>query len=179
MKSVITVLIFFAFATISFAQPRVEQGGSNPPRLPQTEGEGWYKQNSGNNHYLFQIQFTSKDTGYLSGNGSGVPFYLRTTNGGNVWSSFGPPNSGGYFLFLTSKIGWLNGNVNKKLYYTENGGETWEERNAPIGKFKFFNKDIGWSVGGENWCKTTDGGRKWRELGPGFGNGDLNDLCIF
>ena len=183
MKILFTSILCVLFmAAASYSQPHVEQGG-NPPRLPQAEGEGWYKQNSGTAFFLTHIQFTSRDTGYVSGGGADssgnpIPIFYRTTNGGSTWLSFGLANFGGRFFFLNHDVGWVFGLPNN-LYYTENAGETWEERAVPRGKFKFFNKDTGWSVGGENWNKTTNGGKSWSLLGPGLGNGELNDLCVF
>ncbi len=169
--------ILFVFISVLLLDlAHVRQAVSQETKL------GWYQQSAGVSHTLGNVQFTSRDTGYTAG---GDHFY-RTTNGGETWMPFGPPDVGtgwGHFFFLNSGIGWVNGLT--VLYYTEDAGETWTERALPSSarRINFVNKDTGWGIGGRGggtgWCRTYDGGKTWYNAGVGPGNGAIFDLVVF
>src|SRR5262245_13491318 len=82
MKTLLAILSVTIFAITSFAQG------------------GWEQQQSNNPYDLFYVQFTSKDTGYISGiDYDGNGYLYRTTDQGNTWLPFGPPGAGGDFFF--------------------------------------------------------------------------------
>jgi photosystem II stability/assembly factor-like uncharacterized protein len=164
------VFVFALAMSFSFAQQH-----------PQEGQQGWYKQESGNTDYLFQVQFTSRDTGYVTGSyekgGDVFGSFYRTTNGGDSWQLFGPPDLGGFFFLLGKNIGWANGK--NGLFRTEDGGKTWTIGDRPDGtRIKFANKDTGWGVSGTSWSRTYDGGKKWLNAGTG-GDGSIYDLTVF
>lgn len=156
MKSVITVLAFLAFISSSFAQPRIEQGGTNPPRLPQTEGEGWYKQRDGGTDGILNVCFINRDTGWAG--------TLWTTNGGKTWATYQDDR---YVIkFIDSKRGWSYGKtIPNGIARTTDGGETWVE--SPTGRtdkrdaIYFYDSLRGYTSFNEEISRTTNGGKSW------------------
>jgi photosystem II stability/assembly factor-like uncharacterized protein len=114
-----------------------------------------------------QVQFVDENNGWAlihnfsSGNGS----CLRTTDGGNNWSTIG---TAGIFYFVDVNNGWAIGSPN--IYHTTNGGTDWSVQytDATPGGFKtiqFTDLDNGWIVGDSSKIlKTTNGGSNWMQI---------------
>lgn len=87
-------------------------------------GENWSRINLSYNPTLFRIQFTSINTGYISGDN----VLLKTTNSGTNWftlpfHSTGSPNFLYALHFLNNNTGYIS-NMGV-LQKTTNGGSTW------------------------------------------------------
>jgi photosystem II stability/assembly factor-like uncharacterized protein len=154
---------------------------------PQEGQSGWYQQESGNTNELFQVQFTSVDTGYIAGSsedsiGNVTGYLYRTINGGSTWNLFGPPDCGGYLFFLNKQVGWVErhkDHLGIGYYYTEDAGATWTPIGGrTVGRFKFFNKDTGYGVGDFTVARTFDGGKSWGTYDAGK-QANLWDLALF
>ncbi len=172
MKSVITVLAFFAFISSSFAQPHVEQGGTNPP-TPQEPPNGWYKQTSGTNQWLPKIFFINKDTGWVGG-----PEGLYwTTNGGSIWQllttkAVTDPH------FIDGKNGWgITGN--KTVGRSADGGKTWNDKNVGIvggpgiTTIEIFGIDTVYGLLSRHFVRSEDGGETWTDQGINLTSNDM------
>lgn len=131
-------------------------------------GQTWKKQNSGTSETLHSVFFTNIQTGWAVGYG----VRLKTTNGGQTWSvesvNFGVyPYVTPYNLldiyFIDSQIGWIATGFGGKLFFTLNGGGSWQFRdvNTDAEKVFFTNPQEGWFVGSEGIFKTSDGGLTW------------------
>jgi photosystem II stability/assembly factor-like uncharacterized protein len=107
---------------------------------------------------------------------------LRTTGGGSSWADFPLPLSTEEAAsiaaatpeFLDAQTGWiavkLQSGINfslGRLFATQDGGQTWQERSLPLGgPVKFIDKDTGWVAGGpgrDRLFHTRDGGQTWEE----------------
>ncbi len=99
---------------------------------------------------------------------------FKTNDGGNTWVEITvPPGQIIYAHFLTAAKGWLiikNDDQNGVVYYTSNGGITWDQKNDPLVtpfygyKFRFVNDSTGYSLAGYFVYKTTDSGKVWQPL---------------
>lgn len=156
MKSVITALAIFVFVSISLAQPHIEQGGTTPPRLPQAEGDGWYKQYDGGTDGILNVCFINRDTGWAG--------TLWTTNGGKTWATYQDDR---YVIqFVDNKHGWSYGKtISNGIARTTDGGKTWEE--SPTGREDgrdaiFFCDSLhGYTSFYEEISRTRNGGKTW------------------
>lgn len=116
---------------------------------------------------------------------------LKSVDGGATWQQVtGPAGTIKYADFISANKGWLNVITDKSgsIYYTANGGITWELKNDPDfsplyrGKMKFLNDNTGYAINGLfDVYKTTDSGRIWEPLPRdnnfeyfGFGHNDLH-----
>jgi photosystem II stability/assembly factor-like uncharacterized protein len=104
----------------------------------------------------------------------------RSGDGGALWQvevlpepsgSSGPPTQA-YLTVLNEDTAWLalrlaSGSAFSpgRLYFSEDGGRSWEERSLPIGApVTFQDADRGWVAGGPSGDRlyaTRDGGRTW------------------
>jgi photosystem II stability/assembly factor-like uncharacterized protein len=161
--------------SISFAQPHVEQGGTNPP-TPQEPPNGWYKQTSGATQWLPRIFFLDKDTGWTGG-----PDGLYwTTNGGDVWEllttkAVVDPH------FIDGKNGWgITGS--KTVGKSTDGGKTWEDKNVGIvgglglSAIEIFGMDTVYGLLSTNFVRSIDGGQTWTDLGINLTSNDMDFL---
>ncbi|HEX6430494.1 MAG TPA: IPT/TIG domain-containing protein, partial [Niastella sp.] len=100
---------------------------------------------------------------------------FKTNNGGSTWIEVTvPPGQIVYTHFLTAVKGWLimkNDDQLGVVYYTSNGGITWEQKNDPkvtpfySSKFRFVNDSTGYGIAGLfSVYKTTDSGKVWQQL---------------
>ncbi len=160
MKSVITVLAFLACISSSFAQSHTEQGGTNPPRLPQAEGEGWYKQNTDVTGLLNNVFFKNRDTGYAN---AGTTFTIFTTNGGSTWQTYSDKiavrafiGSFGYAKTTLKGDGWVA--------ITTDNGDTWIDYNTGFDEahnLYFSSPSRGFCYVSHLIGRTSDGGKTW------------------
>ena len=135
------------------------------------------------------FHFQDKLTGWtlgrvMDGNQTPSLMLLRTTDGGESWLSSTIPLSPelasqsemGYFNFISSTTGWLTVRFQSssafsvgKLFFTRDGGDTWQELNIPIGDPVYFiNNQVGWTsggAGGDEFYITRDGGLSWEPAG--------------
>ena len=101
---------------------------------------------------------------------------VKTTNGGSSWQTVTTPGNMIYSsFFLTSQKGWLslltNNNDSALIYYTSNGGFTWEKKNnaganpALFKHMKFVDDNTGYGLPGlYDVYKTVDAGKTWEPL---------------
>ena len=162
MKSVITVLAFLVLVNISFAQPHVEQGGTNPPRIPQEGKNGWYRQQTGTHDDMMNLSVVNKDTLFVSGGGS----LLYTHTGGNVWLPTINPRVAGMHFF-DSKTGFVGSPSQPNINKTTDGGKSWivyDTHIQGINGVLFKGRDTGFAYNGFNLSRTTDGGDTWSHI---------------
>ena len=120
---------------------------------------------------MYSVYFKDSDTGWSVG---GYEHYLgnhgiilRTTDGGNNWTSQSPSDAGQLYsiYFIDSNTGWTVGDYGTILK-TSDGGDNWISQNYdPTNVFSsvyFIDSNTGWVVGyGGKILKTTDGGNNW------------------
>ncbi len=160
-------------------------------------GESWELQTTGNNQRVYDVFFIDENLGWaVEWKADEPPFgtyILRTTDGGKNWSSdfYRSPNVFLYTIyFLDSLYGFVGGGPSE-LAYTDDGGENWYAVTIidtagyayfPVHKFKFYNDQYGYAVGGNIdiigviW-KTEDSGQTWMPYG--IGPDPIYDIEIF
>jgi hypothetical protein len=107
---------------------------------------------------------------------------LRTQDGGASWEALPLPVltseealtiEAVYLDFIDDKTGWMAAKLQSgssfsrgRLWATQDGGSTWEERSLPLGEaVKFLDAERGWVAGGpagDQLYRTVDGGRTWQ-----------------
>ena len=138
-----------------------------------------------------RIQFVDENNGWVliytfsTGNAK----FLRTTDGGNNWSSF---NGAGIFYFVDANNGWsffgsgTNGNNPPyKILHTTNGGTDWQLQNTDstaggYNAMQFTDINNGWIVGDSGKIlKTTDGGGNWTQVTNTGIDPNSRSKCVF
>jgi len=131
---------------------------------------------------ILDVEFLNDDMGWLVIQSAEVSpdgnlTILQTWDGGFTWKSstysLGDPRiSTAHLNFIDSQTGWLvvklptssNFSIGR-LFATQDGGQTWEERTIPIGEqIRFIDGQHGWVAGGPSGDQlfyTQDGGRTW------------------
>jgi photosystem II stability/assembly factor-like uncharacterized protein len=124
--------------------------------------------------WLVQRTIESDQTGELG--------LLRTQDGGATWEALpSPVSTSGEALtigaaqldFLDADTGWLAVKLQTgssfslgRLWATQDGGRTWQERSLPLGEqVKFLDAQRGWVAGGpagDELYRTVDGSRTWQ-----------------
>lgn len=103
-----------------------------------------------------------------------TPVLLKSNNGGVNWQTITTPLPGSSLFsafFLNSTTGWLS--MLEKVFYTNNGGQTWRQMNESyIGyynfdKIIFLNDSTGYGVYDSIVYKTTDTGKIWEMVPSG------------
>lgn len=146
-------------------------------------GVNWVLQNTGIDYYsIDDIFFIDHLTGWALCNDflfTGT-IVLRTTNGGNLWTSYRYPDSTKVWnvvYFLNAQTGFLTG-FSGIFYKTTNGGSNWfgtylDTSYCPLlyqlqkTRLYFINDNTGFACGGQidiqgmMW-KTTDAGLNWK-----------------
>jgi photosystem II stability/assembly factor-like uncharacterized protein len=174
------IVLFAFFASAGFAQDTTQQ--QLPPSVQTDTTSGWQlvftNPHYGNGHYIGDLQFPSKDTGYATGwNGSNLVL-LRSTNAGLNWDSLPTPIAGYPVYFTSALIGYAAGRFADKLVWkTIDGGMSWKsyaENSNATGIFAFSNNDTGVLLGKDYTARTTDGGSAWSDILTTFGGIDKN-----
>jgi photosystem II stability/assembly factor-like uncharacterized protein len=101
---------------------------------------------------------------------------VRTFDGGKSWMDVAPINRFGVtrFFFLDSETAWISDvkwsqtNQWKSLYFTKNGGMSWEAVSVPpegVLWLYFIDSSIGWlESGSDTLYQTIDSGRTWNKF---------------
>lgn len=142
-------------------------------------GNTWRINETGRNENIVKLYFLNENHGWGIVHYENFPEYrsiiLNTTNGGIDWeySFYRIENVFLYsIVFFDTLNGWIGGDI--ELAYTEDGGQNWLiPQNIdstfiylPIYELKFFNRQIGYAVGGYIdfvgvvWT-TVDSGKSW------------------
>jgi photosystem II stability/assembly factor-like uncharacterized protein len=112
-------------------------------------GASWTKQNVTTTGTLYHVDFRNDKDGWVVGERGTI---LRTTDGGETWTTV-PTNLNVTLLsiqFASDKEGWVIGRTGTILKSTDEG-QTWvrEESTTRQNLYSlYFNKKIGWAVGG-------------------------------
>jgi hypothetical protein len=137
--------------------------------------------------HLLAVTFTNPQQGWVvrqseGGNDKTSLEILVTQDGGLTWQEFSlavadasddPPIAEGYLTFLDGQTGFLSAKLESssafslgRLFATQDGGLTWEERSLPLGEpVAFVDAQRGWVAGGpggDQLFRTLDGGRTWQ-----------------
>lgn len=131
-------------------------------------GESWQNLPNVVPHNLWNIQFVTKQIGWLVGVGSSA---LKTTDGGNTWINQQTPLSGYPFWdvsFYDTSFGYMCTNLGLVLRTTD-GGSTWDIRETVnqhhLYTIKAITREKAVSFGGEGKHAYTDnGGESWQFL---------------
>ncbi|HEY5533342.1 MAG TPA: YCF48-related protein [Ignavibacteria bacterium] len=125
----------------------------------------WVQQNSGTNYPLWDIFFTSAETGWIAADSSYHGKLLKTTNSGENWISQNYGSNKGLWgiYFINQNTGWVVGDYGV-IIKTTNAGQNWMVQNIDTTEFFnqvfFLNSATGW-ITGNSLYKTTDGGNNW------------------
>jgi photosystem II stability/assembly factor-like uncharacterized protein len=125
----------------------------------------WIQQSSGTNYHLWDIFFTSVQTGWIAADSSYHGKLLKTTNGGENWISLNYGSNKGLWgiYFINPNTGWVAGDYGV-VGKTTNAGQNWMVQNIDTTEFFnqvfFLNSVTGW-ITGNSLYKTTDGGNNW------------------
>jgi photosystem II stability/assembly factor-like uncharacterized protein len=159
-------------------------GSSTPLGLAQTTDGGltWERIDLPEIWRISDIQFVGKDTGWAMPPGRGpappVQGIYKTTNGGSDWFKQGENLTGVFKAcsFSSNLEGWIVGGYTftdifegEMIYHTSDGGETWEQQDAPtnpINTIHILESGIGFAYGWGPGIRTTDAGSTWNRLGP-------------
>ncbi len=120
---------------------------------------------------LVDINFTSRDTGFVSGKKSAGGVILYTTDGGDTWTQLVNTAKPGEYIWKLQQVTpqcWVaaiqSGYTGRMLKSTD-GGMTWNFINTPLTETQgigFSTPEHGW-IGGyiNGFYETTDGGSTW------------------
>lgn len=128
-------------------------------------GTSWQILQSPYNYGKIKIKFFSKFYGYEIEVGSNN--FLKTTDGGENWSSLNFNNLIRDFHFVDSLNGWVLIDQfeygDPYLLHTTNGGVDWIDSTtfAGISTFSFLDREFGFIITNGQIFKTTDGGQSW------------------
>lgn len=127
--------------------------------------QGWYQLASGTNQSFGSVNFTSANTGYVSGENGII---MKTTNGGVNWvtQTSGTTIGLGSICFTNESTGYILGGGNNLciILKTTNGGLNWYQQftgTNPLGSIYFVDSNTGYGVGSYTFAKTTDAGENW------------------
>ncbi len=130
-------------------------------------GQTWEVKESDSYIYFNRTYFLDEQYGWVWKDNGYFNSY-STKDGGETWDKIGSlfyePLSVVYFL--NRKKGWF-GAVSGKLFFTENGGDTWIRHGSNfdhITELYFLSNDVGWLSDYNKIYKTDDGGQTWTAL---------------
>jgi len=129
--------------------------------------------------YFITPQLGWAITSYTDEDRQTIHGVARTTDGGCHWQQVwvndeNPDERFSDLHFINNREGWLAGEY--RLYYTVDGGKTWQEVHLPIEDVQlssvyFADSNNGWVIAAPKTTdnntgmyRTTDGGRRWRQL---------------
>lgn len=153
-------------------------------------GVTWSEQTSPTANDLYAVQFSDEDNGYAVGASNTV---IKTVDSGSVWSSVtadtGQAGDDVISLRVHNKSRVFVGYNDGELYYTHDGGTTWNRRAHPksgagtLPSMDWYDEYIGFLVHNTaspvgSILYTIDGGYTWRELGAIPTNAGLNDIVV-
>ncbi len=148
-------------------------------------GKTWEKQKSFNEDWVTSVHFLDTLNGWVTlySNDKYKEKNFHSCDGGKTWLSqscidddlnrFGNLED---IYMLDTLNGWAVGE-NPNIYYTKNGGQTWNEHYIPgdfLNSVQFISIDKGWAASNNFLYFSTDTGRTWNTYPY---NGDIN--CIF
>jgi photosystem II stability/assembly factor-like uncharacterized protein len=158
---ILFVFVLALAASLSFAQQH-----------PQEGPEGWFPVNIATTDDLRRVQFFSRTNGWtcsMEGNA------FHTTDGGDHWTQFTPPERFQYFYFTNDSTAFANGTTEDgkrmMLKKTTDRGETWSEPFiygipgglSPHEDMTHIGDSI-WLLNEEGLVRSTDGGKSWTEF---------------
>lgn len=125
-------------------------GADGTVLFTRDSGESWTKQNTGTTATLYHVDFRGDKRGWAVGERGTL---LRTTDGGETWTPI--PLSVRVTLlsirFLNDDDGWAIGRGGTILRSSDEG-RTWVQQESTTRQNLYslsFNKNVGWTVGGE------------------------------
>ncbi len=128
------------------------------------------KQESGTDEELWTTFFVNSMTGWCVGGTNNQGVIIKTTNGGDNWSSQFLDLSNFFYscYFLNDMIGWICGS-NGLILKTTNGGDNWKQQTTNYDKdlwtITFIDEKTGFCSGSGGWIlKTSDGGNSWLKI---------------
>ena len=144
---------------------------------------------------ILDVEFQDSKLGWLAAssltaNPEGSLNILQTRDGGSTWETSSSSLSGltvgaAYLEFLNAETGWLVVKIPSssnfsigRLFATQDGGLTWEERSIPLGDpVHFVDEQHGWVAGGPRGDQlffSEDGGLTWQtQQLPDLPNGQI------
>lgn len=155
--------IYFLDENIGFATQE-----SNTMLKTINGGETWTEV-SGSFQAIFSIYFVNNNVGYACGEYGAM---YKTTNAGNSWSSINFLNgyiadSSMYGIFFTDENNGFATGMRGRIIKTNNGGNNWTQFSPTyntIKKIEFPSNNIGYTLVGNDYFKTTDSGNTWSYL---------------
>jgi len=115
--------------------------------------------NSSSDSAFFSMSFVDDSTGFVA-----IFQYscYKTTDAGSTWIMLPTPEYYWDIYFVSRTHGWATGGIDGEVFFTSDGGQTWNEQGSPasfIERLYFLDHDNGWAVG---WpgaiLHTTNGG---------------------
>lgn len=132
----------------------------------QTFERKWYSPASRPREWGWKIQFVNRQLGYVAIENFGAGYFLKTTDGGMNWTSFGIPGQVNFegIGFINETTGWIGGwgsNYYMPTIETTNGGTSWHPAGwgFNVNRFRFINDTLAYAVGSRifKYMRTTVG----------------------
>ena len=149
-------------------------------------GVNWSPQTSGKTITLTSVDFLDANNGVVCGGKGFAGIVLRTTNGGQTWTSVDTSSNLSSIDYVTATVAWAVGAGG--IIKSVNGGATWSKQPLPdsstyYNSIKFFDADTGWLTGlspsSGVLYRTTNGGSTWMPETAGIHYYDYIDAIYF
>lgn len=135
-------------------------------------GQTWSSLASGTTKELFAVHFMSASTGIVVGDG----LILKTTNGGNSWTTVNYPGvTFSDIHFINANVGMVSGSGG--LLKTTNGGDSWTQIPGSLGGALYLVNQDTIFTGGYGIYESVNGGNYF--LPQPSANGIVNELDFF
>ncbi|MFO7447890.1 MAG: YCF48-related protein, partial [Ignavibacteriaceae bacterium] len=130
-------------------------------------GENWSLEYIGNIYSANRIHFVDQSHGWLIGSKDYYGIMAKTNDGGKNWEEFSIPNelftSNLLDIFFADSLHGYVVNSSGRIYYTENGGESWQRQFFILDRRDlesiFFSDSLkGWAAGYTPLYRTTNAG---------------------